>query len=758
MIKLKNLIKEVLGNREFEHDLIDIQSEMEQEWWSGQKHQSWKLVPARDLIITWNTFVKYGRADKNRVEKIWDIVKKCTIKMAVNSDWWRNSDGTDLFGKENPDEITSQDWERFATFMSDRSGSNLWRGTGDAPGGQGRYSDVINHLIDLLLQGYSATTPEERLLSIDKILMVVHGSGSIAKWYIEGGVSTLNKLRDIDVKGIKLQGKLSESKKPNSRLGLCYELSGRYVSGHPESILVHGKITNPFAKGLPEVEHAWIEIGNEILDPVMDLTWPKNIYEDFFKAKIYKKYSFMDTIKITDKTGNWGPWEELKESMEDDLKHQKYLQSTGFWGKRGAGALIMARTTGRILLQLRGDYVEQPRTWGVWGGAIDAGLSPESAMKQEIEQESGLKNSQIRETTPLYVFSHPNGFKYYNFLIIVDNEFIPKPSQSAEFEMNGFRWIEYGQWPSPLHFGLKLLLQHSGNKIKKIIDRNSKGKILTEIIDKNHEKAAIEAIRYVWRLMPSEDRFYEYQFSLWMSNDEPTQDFILELAKRLYPEDSDAFYTFFNKDILPTLEKLETIRNERIKRKIGNDPLFLLKMSVKNKSWEGAKQSLMTVSPAAGWGYKGGRITDNEAEQMFNRLYKIAMGQTMYDEKYIGNSPRLSDLSTDHNNVQETLFIHHLSGWNAKKFPDKVKVYRGTNSPLAKIRPGDFVSFDKDYARTYTKSKFGTVQQDILLAKDLRVFKMDPERDEMIYWPEGHAIKQVTDIPTFKEFWNSWRY
>ena len=104
----------------------------------------------------------------------------------------------------------------------------------------------------------------------------------------------------------------NESKKPNNRLWRCYELSGRYVSGHPESILVHGKITNPFAKGLPEVEHSWVEDGNEIFDPVMDLRWPKNVYEDFFKAKIYKKYSFMDTIKITDKTGNWGPWESWR--------------------------------------------------------------------------------------------------------------------------------------------------------------------------------------------------------------------------------------------------------------------------------------------------------------------------------------------------------------------------------------------------------------------------------------------------------------
>jgi hypothetical protein len=117
------------------------------------------------------------------------------------------------------------------------------------------------------------------------------------------------KVESISAWSDEIKEKFNEVKEPNKRLGRCYELAGRYVSVHPKSILVHGKITNPFAKGLPEVEHAWIEIGNEIFDPVMDLTWPKNVYEDFFKAKIYKKYTYKETMQITDKTGNWGPWE-----------------------------------------------------------------------------------------------------------------------------------------------------------------------------------------------------------------------------------------------------------------------------------------------------------------------------------------------------------------------------------------------------------------------------------------------------------------
>ena len=359
-------------------------------------------------------------------------------------------------------------------------------------------------------------------------------------------------------------------------------------------ILVHGKLRrNPFGIGLREVDHAWVEEGNEIFDLCMDIRLPKKVYEDLFEVVVYKKYTHDEVNRITLKIQHWGPWEDIKE-------------------------------------------------------------------------------------------------------------------------------------------------------------------VMGESVDKAHEKAALHAIRYVWRLMPEQEKFYEYNFSIWMNNDKQTHDFVLALARRLYPTDSDAIYTFFEKDIIPTLEKLEMIRNKQREKKIGSDPLFLLKQSVKNKSWEGAKQSLMHVSPAL-WAYKGGRITDEEAERMFNRLYKIALGQTMYDEKYIGNAPKLSDLSTNHNNTHETLFIHHLAGWNAQKFPDVVKVYRGTNSPLAKIRPGDFVTFDKDYARTYTRSKFGTVQQDILPSKDLRVFAMQAERDELVYWPEGHQIKQVENIPTFREFWEKRR-
>jgi hypothetical protein len=98
--------------------------------------------------------------------------------------------------------------------------------------------------------------------------------------------------------------------KRNHRLGKCYELSGRYVSVHPHSILVHGTLINPFNKGHPVLDHAWVEIGNEIFDPVMDKTWPKQVYESLFKVKIEKKYTYDEVIKMMDTHSNWGPWTE----------------------------------------------------------------------------------------------------------------------------------------------------------------------------------------------------------------------------------------------------------------------------------------------------------------------------------------------------------------------------------------------------------------------------------------------------------------
>ena len=447
---------------------------------------------------------------------------------------------------------------------------------------------------------------------------------------------------------------------------------------------------------------------------------------------------------------------------ENDSDHNAALQRTGFWGKKGAGSLIMSRVTGRFLIQLRGDYVEEPNTWGTWGGAVDEGKTPEQGALTEFEEETGKSSDDVREIIPVYVFKHPSGFEYHNFIITVDDEFTPRPGREHEWEINGFKWVNYGQFPKPFHFGLNLLLQNGKSKIEDIIKKNGNGEKLTEStegsISKEHEKAALEFIRQVWKVMPKADRFSTYQFSMWMDNDNYLQQMKERLSNQLYPNDDDAGWTFFAKDVEPTLEKLQQKGYERLAKKMNpEDPLFVLKSIVKNKTYEGAKQALFKTSLHSWW-YKGGKIKDEDAEMTFKRLYRHAMGETAYDTNVLDRSPRLSDLKQPTNDKSEEIFIQQFAGWKAPNFPDKVVVYRGTNSPLNKIKEGDFVTFDKDYAASYTRGKFKAIVKGILPSKDLRVYKMDVDTSELVYWPEGHQVKKYTGtVPTFREFWETWR-
>jgi len=154
---------------------------------------------------------------------------------------------------------------------------------------------------------------------------------------------------------------------------------------------------------------------------------------------------------------------------ESDYEHGQVLKKTGHWGKQGAGAIIMAKSTGKFLIPFRSSLVLQPNTWGVWGGAIDSGEDPKSAAKREVQEEAGYRGGDVI-MVPLYVFhDQKSGFKYYNFLAVVDDEFTP----NLNWETENFEWVDFDKIRhlEPLHFGLKALLQHSGDDIHKVVDK-----------------------------------------------------------------------------------------------------------------------------------------------------------------------------------------------------------------------------------------------------------------------------------------------
>jgi predicted chitinase/8-oxo-dGTP pyrophosphatase MutT (NUDIX family)/uncharacterized ParB-like nuclease family protein/FMN phosphatase YigB (HAD superfamily) len=143
--------------------------------------------------------------------------------------------------------------------------------------------------------------------------------------------------------------------------------------------------------------------------------------------------------------------------VENDAEHAAELGRTGFWGKQGAGCIIMAKDTGRICLPYRSAHVQEPNTWGTWGGAIDGNEDPAVAAKREVQEEAGYDGPV--KMVPLLLFKHSSGFRYFNFLALVEREFTPQ----LNWETQTFDWVQFGEWPAPLHPGLKSLLNDSAS-------------------------------------------------------------------------------------------------------------------------------------------------------------------------------------------------------------------------------------------------------------------------------------------------------
>lgn len=130
---------------------------------------------------------------------------------------------------------------------------------------------------------------------------------------------------------------------------------------------------------------------------------------------------------------------------------QKTKRYNGFWGKKGAGVLIYCSSTKRFLLGLRGQYVDEPNTWGLFGGAIDEGENTNSDAVREMEEEIGYTRELILRTIDIF---KKDGFSFHNFLGIVPEEFKPK----LDWENAGARWFKLKDFPKNLHFGLKRLV------------------------------------------------------------------------------------------------------------------------------------------------------------------------------------------------------------------------------------------------------------------------------------------------------------
>lgn len=122
------------------------------------------------------------------------------------------------------------------------------------------------------------------------------------------------------------------------------------------------------------------------------------------------------------------------------------------------GAIFLSKKTGRMMLNLRSDSSTYSNNWGFVGGKIEKYESPIQSLYREIQEELGNSVPQMIDIIPFDVFSTKNGkFKYYSFVIIVEDEFIPE----LNHESAGYSWVKIGNWPKPLHPGAKSTLYNT---------------------------------------------------------------------------------------------------------------------------------------------------------------------------------------------------------------------------------------------------------------------------------------------------------
>lgn len=118
--------------------------------------------------------------------------------------------------------------------------------------------------------------------------------------------------------------------------------------------------------------------------------------------------------------------------------------------KIACGTLIVSRREESVLLSLRSPHKTHQLTWSLWGGMLEGKEVPHECLERELLEEIG--DHPPFETHPFDIYhSKDSSFIFYTFVSIVEEEFVPVLNN----ENAGYCWVKIGEWPRPLHFGIR---------------------------------------------------------------------------------------------------------------------------------------------------------------------------------------------------------------------------------------------------------------------------------------------------------------
>lgn len=108
---------------------------------------------------------------------------------------------------------------------------------------------------------------------------------------------------------------------------------------------------------------------------------------------------------------------------------------------RGAGVLLVARSTGRVLVGLRSMSVGNPGTWSVFGGRREEGERLRDTAVRELYEEAGL------DVSPARLVELWRDRRYAVFLATVPREL----ECELDDETDDYEWCDPDDLPEPLH-------------------------------------------------------------------------------------------------------------------------------------------------------------------------------------------------------------------------------------------------------------------------------------------------------------------
>jgi 8-oxo-dGTP pyrophosphatase MutT (NUDIX family) len=118
--------------------------------------------------------------------------------------------------------------------------------------------------------------------------------------------------------------------------------------------------------------------------------------------------------------------------------------------KAGAGFIILCPERGKILLALRN---EANPVWSNFGGTVEKYETPIQCAKRELLEEAGFMEDthyKLVSTRPVHI-GHYNHFIYRCYIGLTNSELKP----TLNYEHSEYRWFDFSDIPSNLHFGLK---------------------------------------------------------------------------------------------------------------------------------------------------------------------------------------------------------------------------------------------------------------------------------------------------------------